>query len=78
MGNYFEKNPQFKEKIQKWLGDHINNNLPEIDQFDFVIKYVEETIGLIISNTYQKYGFRYRRFLRFKYNDYHRKLVNET
>lgn len=53
MGNYFEKNPQFKEKIQKWLGDHINNNLPEIDQFDFVIKYVEETIGLIISNTYQ-------------------------
>ncbi len=53
MGNYFEKNPQFKDKIQKWLGDHITNNLPEIDQFDFVLKYVEETMGLMITNTYQ-------------------------
>ena len=53
MGNYFEKNPQFKEKISKWLGHYVTNHLGEIDQFDFVIKYVEETIGLVISNSYQ-------------------------
>ena len=31
----------------------MTNHLGEIDQFDFVIKYVEETIGLVISNSYQ-------------------------
>ncbi|MDD4468623.1 MAG: hypothetical protein PHR29_01655, partial [Acholeplasmataceae bacterium] len=40
-------------KIEAWLGTYITNNLEEIENFEFLKKYVEETIGLVVSNVYQ-------------------------
>ena len=53
IGKYLDKNPEFKKKIENWLGTYITNNLEEIDNFEFLKKYVEETIGLVVSNVYQ-------------------------
>lgn len=52
MGEYFKNNPQFKDKINQWLGTYLSNQVDSINHFDVLIKYAEETIGLIIAQSY--------------------------